>query len=153
MVKYLGVDYGHKRVGLAVGDSASGFSVPLCMLPGGDDAALVRKIASTCKEYDCDAVIVGLALNMDGTAGPAAIKTLEFAQKLCKCEDIEVRMWDERLSSFDADKTLAGTMTRKKRKARQDAIAAASFLNEFLSRNDRQAALTPQQVLENVKKS
>lgn len=153
MVRYLGVDYGHKRVGLAVGDSDSGFAAPLCMLPGGDDAAAVRKISSLCKEYDCNVVIVGLALNMDGTVGPAAMKTLTFAQKLADCGGLEVRMWDERLSSFDADQTLAGTMTRKKRKARQDAVAAASFLNEFLSRNDRLAALTPQQVVENAKKS
>ena len=59
-------------------------------------------------------------------------------------------MWDERLSSFDADSLLAGQMTRKKRKQRQDAIAAASFLNDFLSRGGADIAQTPQQVLEDV---
>ncbi|HNX25896.1 MAG TPA: Holliday junction resolvase RuvX [Phycisphaerae bacterium] len=152
MPRYLGVDYGHKRVGLAVGDSADGFATPLCVLQGGDDESLVRKISDVCEEYDCRVVIVGLALNMDDTAGPAAMKTLEFAQKLC-VGGLDVRMWDERLSSFDADMTLAGTMTRKKRKARQDAVAAASFLNDFLAGKNRQAAQTPQQVLNNVKKS
>lgn len=153
MTRYLGVDYGHKRVGLAVGDSAGGFSTPLRVLEGGNDDAIVKKISAACEEYACDVVIVGLALNMDGTAGPAAMKTLEFAQKLCDAGKLQVRMWDERLSSFDADSALAGTLTRKKRKARQDAVAAASFLNEFLSRKNESLAQTPQQVLENARKN
>lgn len=153
MTRYLGVDYGHKRVGLAVGDSASGFATPLDVLPAGDEAAVIKKISDVCNEYGCGAVIVGLALNMDGSVGPAAMRTLEFAQKLAACSRFEVRMWDERLSSFDADMTLAGTMTRKKRKARQDAVAAASFLNEFLSAGNMESAQTPQQVLEHAPKS
>ncbi len=59
---------------------------------------------------------------------------------------MDVRIWDERLSSFAADQVLAGHLTRKKRKARQDAIAAAMFLQDFLSCGGPDAAPRPDEV-------
>ncbi|MCD6304226.1 MAG: Holliday junction resolvase RuvX, partial [Planctomycetes bacterium] len=72
--------------------------------------------------------------------GPQGRLAREFAAELAERTGLDVRLWDERLSSFAADEALAGLLTRKKRKARQDAVAAAEILRHFLAAGGPQTA-------------
>ncbi len=147
-MRWLCVDYGHVRVGLATGWDEDGFATPVKMVTGGNDVHVIREIIVAVREYDCHGIVVGWPINMDDTEGPQAIKTRMFAAELAKVAEhhglhLDVRMWDERLSSFAADSALAGQMTRGKRKARQDAIAAAAILTAFFDSDGPKTAQKP----------
>ena len=113
------------------------------MLSGEPAASIPAEIGRLAGEYGVSGIVVGFPLNMDDTVGPQAIKARDFAMELAAETGLDVRLWDERLSSFQADSKLAGHMTRKKRRARQDAIAAASFLGDFLANNGPAVAKRP----------
>ena len=129
-MRYLAIDYGGKRTGLAICDESETICSPLRTLATGK--SLIDEILAAIDEQNASAVIVGLPLNMDDTAGDAAKRGYAFGDKLKNRVDIPVYFHDERLSSFDAEQKMAGTMTRKKKKARLDAIAAAGILQSFL---------------------
>jgi putative holliday junction resolvase len=88
-------------------------------------------------------IVVGHPLNMDDSAGPQADLAREFAQRVAAATGLDVRLWDERLTSFAADQALAGWLTRGKRKSRQDALAAAAMLQGFFDGGGPQAAPRP----------
>lgn len=129
-MRYLAIDYGDKRTGLAICDEEEKIASPLRALATG--ANLIDEIVAIINSREAGAVVVGLPLNMDGSAGAAAAKVRSFGDELEKRIDIPVYFHDERLSSFEAEQKLAGMMTRKKKKARLDAIAAAAILQSFL---------------------
>lgn len=131
--RYLGVDHGTRRMGLAVGALPLQVATPLAVVPAQPEAAAIERIVAAAREYDVAAVVVGLPLNMDDTVGPQAKLALEMVKQLRLQLEMPVRTWDERLSSFAADQALAGQYTRKQKKARQDAVAAAEMLSEFLA--------------------
>ena len=145
MTRWLALDHGHKRTGVAIGDTTDGFATPLVVLDTEPVADLPARICKLSEEYKPDGIVVGLPLNMDDTVGPQALEALRFAAELAEFTGRDVRMWDERLSSFDADKTLAGHLTRKKRRAHQDAVAAASFLQDFLQSDGPNTAKRPEE--------
>jgi len=130
-MRYLAVDHGEKRTGLAICDKSERMASPLKVLLG--QAELVRQIVKVVREEEIEAVVVGLPLNMDSTEGPRAKSVRIFGAELEKVAQIPVIYHDERLSSFDAEKKLAGLdLTRKKKKKHLDAVAAASILESFL---------------------
>ncbi|MDP6544233.1 MAG: Holliday junction resolvase RuvX [Phycisphaerae bacterium] len=141
MGRWLGIDHGNKRIGVAVGDTSSGIAAPLTILDGAEDFnRIAEQIVQIADEHDAPGAVVGWPLNMDDTEGPQGKIARDFAAELAEHTDLDVRLWDERLSSFQADQALAGTFTRKQKKARQDAIAAAVILQDFLSAGGPQAA-------------
>ncbi len=148
MTRWLALDHGHKRIGVAVGNTQDSFATPLTVLDAEPSADLPDHICKISEEYQIDGIVVGLPLNMDDTIGPQALEALRFATEIVQRTGLDVRMWDERLSSFDADKALAGHLTRKKRRARQDSIAAASFLQDFLQSNGPNSAKRPKDFTE-----
>ena len=130
-MRYLAVDHGEKRTGLAICDKAETMACPLKVLTG--QAELVRQIVKVVCEENIEAVVVGLPLNMDSTEGPRAKSVRDFGAELEKAIQVPVIYYDERLSSFDAEKKFAGLdLTRKKKKKHLDAVAAASILEAFL---------------------
>ena len=88
----------------------------------------IRRVLQLAREYSVEGIVVGWPLNMDDSEGPQGKLVREVAVRLAAATKLDVRLWDERLSSFDADQALAGLFTRKKKKQRQDALAAASIL-------------------------
>jgi len=146
MGRWLGIDHGSKRIGVSVGDTSSEIAAPLTVLDGSDFNQIAEQIVQIAVEHDASAVVVGWPLNMDDTEGPQGKIAREFAARLADHTDLDVRLWDERLSSFQADQALAGTFTRKQKKARQDAIAAAVILQDFLSSGGPQGAPRPDDV-------
>jgi len=140
---WLGIDHGTVRMGVAAGDTATGIASPLAVVPARPEARAIGQIARLAREYHAEGLVVGWPLNMDDTEGPQGRAAREMACRLAEATGMDVRMWDERLSSFAADQALAGHLTRKKKKARQDAVAAATFLQEFLSSGGPDAAPRP----------
>jgi putative Holliday junction resolvase len=134
-----GIDYGTKRVGLAIGDPGGSIASPLATLTvRGVPADQARDVIAAVTEYDVAEWVVGLPLNMDGSEGPQAKATRAFAEQLGRISAKEVRLWDERLSSRTADAYLAeAELTQKKRKARRDRVAAQVILQTFLDARPR----------------
>ncbi len=146
MGRWLGIDHGSKRIGVAAGDTSSEIAAPLTVLDGADLNRIAEQIVRIAEEHDARAVVVGWPLNMDDTEGPQGRIARDFAAYLAEHTDLDVRLWDERLSSFQADQALAGAFTRKQKKMRQDAIAAAVILQDFLSSGGPQGAPRPDEV-------
>lgn len=130
-MRYLAVDYGAKRVGLAICDHAETIASPLGVIEGEKDVA--KRIVEVVRKENVEAVVLGLPLNMDDSAGPQAKLVFQFAEQLEKLLNIPVHFQDERLSSFSAEEKLApAEFTRKKKKKHLDAVAAAEILEAFL---------------------
>lgn len=133
-MRYLSIDYGQKRTGLAVCDESETFVSPLVVLQ--NSKSFVAEIVKVINSENIKAVVVGLPLNMDDSEGGQAKLTRVFADGLRKHIDIEIYFQDERLSSFAAEeKLIAMELTRKGKKKRLDAIAAANILESFLEKN------------------
>jgi putative Holliday junction resolvase len=130
--RWLCVDHGAVRTGLALGNSADGIASPLEVLSAGGMAA-AEAIVRAARDWGVDGIVVGLPLNMDQTEGPQAKLARELAAELARRSGLDVRLWDERLSSFQADQRIAGKYTRKERRKRQDAVAAATILEDFFA--------------------
>ena len=136
-MRYLCIDYGQKRTGLAICDAGEMIASPLKVLTVAQ-SELVAGITDIINRESVEAIVLGLPLNMDGTAGHQVRRVQKFAAQMKEYIDIPIHFQDERLSSFDAEGKLAGTeLTRKKKKKRVDAIAAASILQSFLDKKHR----------------
>lgn len=131
-MRYLAIDPGGKRTGLAVSDVGESMAFPYAVLLESG-AELIGKIAAVARDEKIGAIVVGLPLNMDGTESAGVKASRQLAAKLEKAAAVPVFLFDERLSSADADwKLSAMELTKDKKKQRQDALAAASFLQAFL---------------------
>ncbi len=130
-MKYLAIDYGQKRTGLALCDPDETICSPLAVLE--TEKNLLHKICKTIEAEKIEAVVVGLPLNMDGTKGAQAKVAEKFADELKKQIDVPLHFCDERLSSFAAqEKFAAADIKGSKKKKPLDAVAAAEILQTFL---------------------
>ncbi|MBN1456547.1 MAG: Holliday junction resolvase RuvX [Sedimentisphaerales bacterium] len=129
-MRYLAIDLGEKRTGLAICDAEEVVASPLCLIE--DQSSLLAQIKKIIHDEQVGGVVVGLPLNMDDTEGPKAKQIRAFAKELGDNVELPIYFQDERLTSFNAEKKLAGEYTRKKKKKRIDAIAAAGILQAFL---------------------
>ena len=146
MSKWLGIDHGTKRIGVAVGDTASGIAGPVTVIDATHPDSALAEIRQLAKDHEVDGIVVGWPINMDDTEGPQGKLARQAAVEWAEATGMDVRMWDERLSSFEADQALAGHLTRKKRRQRQDAIAAANILQDFLASGGPEGAPTPDEL-------
>ncbi|MFH1371809.1 MAG: Holliday junction resolvase RuvX [Planctomycetota bacterium] len=147
-MRYLAIDYGTKRTGLALCDPTETIVSPLAGLATAKE--LLGKIVEIVKAEGIEAIVVGLPLNMDGTQSGQAGIVSNFADELKKHVSVPIFFQDERLTTFAAEGKLAdwsfhrkrgkpvrrsvseGGLTRKKKKKRIDALAAAEILQQFL---------------------
>ena len=130
-MRYLAIDYGTKRIGLAICDAGETIVSPLTVVQGQKE--LLKKLLEIIEAEDVGAIVLGLPLNMDDTHGPQAKQVLQFGEELKKLVSVPIYFQDERLSTFGAEGKLAGAeLTRAKKKKRLDAIAAAEILEAFL---------------------
>jgi len=137
--RWLALDLGDKRTGVAVGDEESRIASPvdvieLPMAEGARGEALLRAVALAAREHAADGIVVGLPLNMDDASeGPQAKKVRAFGARIEAVSGLAVRYQDERLTSAQADWRMAQSgLTHKQKKSRRDALAAAAVLEEFL---------------------
>lgn len=127
----MSIDYGTVRIGVAIGNTTDGIASPIEVVAAQPVERAIARIKELISEYGVEGMVVGWPLNMDDSEGPQAQVSRAIALVLAETTGLDVRLWDERLSSFEADQKLAGLMTRKKKKAHQDAVAAAAILNDF----------------------
>jgi putative Holliday junction resolvase len=133
-VRYLAVDLGAKRTGLAAGDDVVRLVQPVEVVQVPRGPALLDALARAVDRHGPDELVVGLPLNMDGTEGAGAKEAREFGALLAARVGLPVRFQDERLSSFEADERMArsGRTHREKRELR-DALAACAILEAWLA--------------------
>jgi len=129
-MRYLAIDYGAKRTGLAICDPSETIVSPMLIIEGQKN--LLEKIVDIVEAEGVEAIVLGLPLNMDDSQGPQAKLVLRFADRLKKKLKIPIHLQDERLTSFSAREKLApAEFTLKKKKKRLDAVAAAEILHAF----------------------
>lgn len=129
-----GIDYGTKRIGLAISDGRARIAMPATTLAAaGSPAGDVRLILKWATSQEVAGFVVGLPLNMDGTDSDQTRITRAFADTLRAATPLPVELWDERLSSFQADQHLAAAdLPRARRAALRDALAAQVILQSYL---------------------
>ena len=133
MGRWLGIDHGTKRIGVAVGSPDEGISTPVAVIRAEPLDEAIAEIRSLAERYDAGGIVVGWPLNMDDTEGPQGKLARAMAADLSKATGMDVRLWDERLSSFSAEEKLAAAeLSKKKKIKRLDAVAAAQILEAFL---------------------
>ena len=136
-MRYLAVDLGDKRTGIAVGDDELSMAQPVCVLEIPIGELLVKAIMKAIDEHGVDALVLGLPLNMDGTNGQRVGITKSFAENLRTATNLPLHFQDERLTSSAAEEQLSGSgKTHKQKKKMRDALAAAEFLNDFLAKTN-----------------
>ncbi len=139
-MRYLAIDLGERRTGLAVGDDQTGVVTPLSVLELPRGGGLIEALVKALQEHAPDEIVLGLPLNMDGTEGAPAKRVREFARTLRKRCECLVHCQDERLTSYAADQSLARTgRTHKQKKGLRDALAAAEILRDFLDESGSRA--------------
>jgi len=132
-MRFLGVDVGKARIGLALADDVLRTARPLRTVARRADAAPLADIGETAREFEVTQLVVGLPLNMDGTEGPAARHARGFAAKLAAALGLPAALQDERLSTFEAERRLRERgVSGKDVRAQVDAEAAAVILQEWL---------------------
>jgi putative holliday junction resolvase len=140
-MRYLGVDVGEKRVGVAISDPDGQFAVPLRTLVRTEPDGVIDEIAALVAEEHVVAVIVGLPLSLDGTVGPQAESVQEFVRQLLPAVSVPVVLWDERLSTVQAEELLrrGGRTARRSRKDKGvvDTMAATVILQDYLDGRSR----------------
>lgn len=138
MGRWVGIDYGRRRIGTAMADPGARIASPAVTLRGASDVPRdVQTVAQWAAAHDPDGFVVGLPLNMDGSDSDQTRLTRAFASQLRTHSGLPVELWDERLSSFQADQILeAGNVRRSRRKELRDALAAQVILQAFLDARD-----------------
>jgi len=132
-MRCLGIDHGTRRVGLSYGDDI-GVATPLPALAFSDSAKQWAGIASVLRDRKITDIVIGHPLNMDGSSGPKAQEVEEFARKLQSEFGLPVHLVDERLTSYEAESTIAPSKRRDIRKSGLiDSRAATLILQDFLN--------------------
>jgi putative Holliday junction resolvase len=134
MARVLGIDFGEKRLGLALSDETRTIARPLGVYERRDANSDLAYLAGLVGREHIVEIVLGLPINMDGSLGPKAHQVLEFKRVLEEKLKLPVHTFDERLTTAEAERVLlqAG-MSRHKRKKSKDALAAVLILQGYLS--------------------
>ena len=133
----LGFDYGTRRIGVAVGQLITHTVTPLTTLHSHNDSPDWQAISKLIAEWQPDKLVVGLPLQLDGTAQPLTAKAQRFGNQLKGRYNLPVEMMDERLTSHEAETELA-SRKGKSAKADIDALAAALILQSWLDQHSNE---------------
>ena len=132
----LGFDYGTKQIGVAVGQAITGQARELCVLKAQNGVPDWNKVEALIKEWQPDAIVVGLPLNMDGTPSDMSERAEKFARRLHGRYQLPVHTHDERLTTFEAKgQRLAQGQRGGYRDNPVDALAAALLLEGWLEQH------------------
>ena len=131
MSRILAIDYGRKRIGLALSDELGATAQPLLTIQRANRRDVIRRLREICAKHGVVQIIVGHPLHMTGEAGEMAAEAASFATRLSKELGIETELVDERLTTWEARQTMTETKSRRKGEP-IDAIAAAVLLRDYL---------------------
>lgn len=128
-MNYLSIDYGEKRIGLALGDSETKMAFPFGVLENKSDDFILEEIQKICVQEKVSQIIVGLPLTMEGERGPQAEQILHFVNFLKINLNMPVVTEDERFSSVMVAKLMAEHKVKER-----DAVAAMIILQSYLDK-------------------
>ena len=135
-MRILGLDYGSKTVGVAVSDPLGLTAQGVETIWRKDENKLrqtLARIEQLIVEYQVERIVLGCPKNMNNTIGERALKSLEFKEKLERRTGLPVVMWDERLTTMEAERALIETgVRREKRKQHLDEMAAVLILQGYM---------------------
>lgn len=137
-MRTLAIDLGSRRVGLAMSDQGGRLATPLEVLQVASPRHAMEQVLAVIRRESPRRLLVGVPINMDDTWGDAAREAMRWGRELSQQAGLPVVFVDERLSSFEAEQSLAHRkrggekLTRKRRKQQLDAVAAAGLLQAFL---------------------
>ncbi|OGW77194.1 MAG: Holliday junction DNA helicase RuvA [Omnitrophica bacterium RIFCSPLOWO2_02_FULL_45_16] len=132
-MRIMGIDFGTKRVGIAVSDELLLIAHGMTSLNRKDLKSDMEEIARLAQANGVEEIIVGLPLNMDGTYSAKTKEAIEFIDQLSKVVTVPVKTWDERLTSMQAERVLLeADMSRAKRKKLTDKLAAQIILQSYI---------------------
>ena len=132
-MKILGIDYGEKRIGLALSDPSNLVARTLKVLKRNSGRGWLEEIKSVIHKDRIEKIVVGLPKNMNGSLGEKGKEVLAFVKVLEKVVSVPVVTWDERLTTVIAEKVLRqAELSRKKRKEILDKLSACIILQNYL---------------------
>jgi len=136
-VRFLCLDVGDERIGLALSDELGMVARPLEIVRRVAGPASFHRIVALCEQQQVERIVVGLPLLMDGTSGRQVQSTEAYVAGLRSHTSLPIVFWDERLSSQKADAIITQNRRRRKHPSHNDAVAAAVILQEYLDRQER----------------
>jgi putative Holliday junction resolvase len=132
-MRVLALDHGTKRIGVALSDEMRIIASPLEYIPAEPMDQALARLTELVREKQVSLILVGMPRNMDGSYGPAAEKVRAFVGVIEPALGVPVTLWDERLTSAQANRVLLqGNVRREQRKESVDKMAAAILLQSFL---------------------
>jgi len=139
--RILAIDYGRKRLGLALSDELRLTARPLMILSRSNRQNDLRRLRELCRQHEVRQIIVGHPLLLTGAESEMAAETVRFAGRLRKHLGIAVELVDERLTSWDASQMQnAANSSAHHHSSSLDDIAAAIILRDYLQRSRSQTA-------------
>ena len=137
-MRIIALDPGTKRVGIAISDALGVTAQGVMTFQREKEEELVKYLRDKISSGEIKEIVVGLPLNMDGSKGPQARSAENFAEHLKNRLNVPVKMWDERMSTLQAERVMiAADTSRKKRKAKIDKLAAQLILQSYLNAQKR----------------
>ncbi len=137
----LGFDFGTRRIGVAVGETATGIATPLGAIDEASNSERFRRIDALVHEWHPAAFVVGQPRHADGAPHAIGALATKFARRLAARYRVSVVLVDETLTSAAAESALASTRTRAQRSGDVDALAATLILQSFLEEPARHGRL------------
>mgnify|MGYP003954418723 FL=1 len=131
MANALGIDFGHRRMGLSFADEL-GIPVPLEAVPGIDEPSCFDALRKVVEQRKPDLFVLGYPLNMDGSRGPRAREVEAFAEELVRRFALPVEKVDERLTTYQAKSDMSPTRRRRRNRGEVDSVAATLILRDYL---------------------
>jgi putative Holliday junction resolvase len=144
-LRYLGLDVGTQRIGVAVSDELGLTAQPVLTLDRrGNRRDALRSLARLCRRFGVGGIVVGNPLHLSGEISPRAAKTQAFAGELGELTGLPIFLWDERLTTREAHQILyeAGHERQEHRKV-VDQVAATLILQSFLEEKAGEVAAKP----------
>ena len=133
-MRIIALDVGTKRIGIAMSDALGITAQGLMTFQREKEDELMKYLNEKISSESVKEIVVGLPLNMDGSRGPQARSAEAFAEHLKNKVGVPVKMWDERMSTLQAERVMiAADTSRKKRKAKIDKLAAQLILQSYLT--------------------
>jgi putative holliday junction resolvase len=131
--RILAIDFGIRRLGFAISDPLRVTAQGLPTLERPNEAAGLAQILKLIDQYEVDEVVIGYPLSMEGAATAMSRRVLKFAERLRRHRECEVKLWDERLSTAEANRLLRSTgVGLRKRSRAVDRVAATLILQNYL---------------------
>jgi len=137
-MRFLGLDIGSKRIGLALSDELGIIAQGLPTLNRTTPKNDIRKLLEIASQHKVEKIVIGLPKNLNGTLGKSAEQVLAFIQEMKAKTAIPVDVWDERFSTVAVTRTLvSANVSRRRRKEVVDKLAAVYILQGFLDNHRR----------------